>query len=124
MKLYWVTTEDHDEDWFIVASSAEEASKLHEDMEGYNPGDASAEEVLNIPENIPAESGWPSEELLLEVGAKFIIEDEPRVVELNGRKFCEGMLESALNKMNDDVFEMMGKERLNKTKKNLNHSGH
>ena len=42
MKLYWVTTEDHDEDWFIVASSPEEASKYHEDMEGYVPGDADA----------------------------------------------------------------------------------
>ena len=32
MKFYWVTTEDHDEDWFIVASSAEEASEFHFDI--------------------------------------------------------------------------------------------
>ena len=51
MKLYWVTTENHDEDWFIVASSPEEASKYHEKMEGYNIGDAEAEEVLDIPKN-------------------------------------------------------------------------
>ena len=39
MELYWVTTEDHGEDWFIVAISSKEAAKLHEDMEGYTfPG--------------------------------------------------------------------------------------
>jgi hypothetical protein len=117
MKLYWVTTEDHDEDWFIVASSLEEASKYHENMEGYDPGDAKAEEILDIPEDVPAESGWPSDELLLEVGAKFLLNDQSRVVEIAGRKFCEGMLEATLNEINDDLFEEYGVERLNKTKK-------
>jgi len=32
MKLFLVTTEDHDEDWFVVASSAEEASEFHFDI--------------------------------------------------------------------------------------------
>ena len=48
MELFWVTTEDHDEDWFVVASSAEEASRFHEDAEGYDPGDATAEEILSL----------------------------------------------------------------------------
>ncbi len=117
MKLYWVTTEDHDEDWFLVASSSEEASKYHENMEGYEPGDAKAEKILNIPKNIPAETGWPSDELLLAVGAKFLLNDQSRVVEIAGRKFCEGMLEATLNEINDDAFEERGDERLNKTKK-------
>ena len=78
MKLYWVTTEDHDEDWFIVASSSEEASKYHEDMEGYDPGDAMAEEILVISESVSAETGWPSDELLLAVGAKFLHNDQLR----------------------------------------------
>ena len=117
MKLYWVTTEDHDEDWFIVASSPEEASKYHENMEGYDPGDAKAEEILDIPDNVPAKTGWPSDELLLEVDAKFLLNDQSRVVEIAGRKFCEGMLEATLNELNDDLFEESGDERLNQTKK-------
>ena len=117
MKLFWVTTEDHDEDWFIVASSAEEASEFHENMEGYDPGDAIAEEILSIPESIPAETGWPSDELLLAVGAKFIIENPSRVVEIKGRKFSEGLLESFLNEIEDNAFEQRGLERLNKTPK-------
>lgn len=35
MNLYWVTTEDHAEDWFVLARNAKEAGTLHEDMEGY-----------------------------------------------------------------------------------------
>jgi hypothetical protein len=31
MRLYWVTTEDHDEDWFVVAPNEVEACMFHED---------------------------------------------------------------------------------------------
>ena len=117
MKLFWVTTEDHDEDWFVVASKAEEACKFHEDAEGYAIGDATAEEILSIPENITAEPGWPSDELLLAVGAKFIMKKPSRVVEINGRKFSEGLLESFLNEIEDNAFELRGQERFNKTPK-------
>jgi hypothetical protein len=117
MKLYWVTTEDHGEDWFIVATSPEEASKYHEDMEGYARGDAIAEEVLDLPEDVSAEIGWPSDELLISAGATFLINDQSRVVEIGGRKFCEGMLEATINEINDDLFEQYGEERLNQTKK-------
>jgi len=34
MNLYWVTTEDHAEDWFVVANNAKEAATFHEDVEG------------------------------------------------------------------------------------------
>ena len=117
MKLYWVTTEDHDEDWFVVASSSKQAARYHENMEGYNRGDAKAEEILDIPGDVPAEKGWPSKELLLAVGAKFHSDDQTRAVEIAGRTFCEGMLEAVLNEIVDDVFEARGDERLNKTKK-------
>ena len=36
--LYWCETDDHDEDWFIVAESAEEACHIHESAEGYDDG--------------------------------------------------------------------------------------
>jgi len=117
MKLYWVTTEDHDEDWFVVASSAEEAAGYHENMEGYDPGDATVEEVLNIPDTISAEVGWPSHEFLLSIGATFLCDEQTRVVEIAGRKFCEGMLASVINEVVDDEFEACGRKRLNNTKK-------
>ena len=92
MKLYWVTTADHDEDWFVVAGSAKEAAQFHESEEGYNPGDAWAEVVEVIPKGVDAELGWPPEELLQALGVRYLNEDTPRVVEIGGRKYCEGML--------------------------------
>ncbi len=121
MKLYWVTTEDHEEDWFIVASSSKEAAKLHENMEGYNPGDAKAEAILDIPEKMPAEIGWPAEELLRDLGARFICASPSRVVEISGRKFCEGLLDSTIRSLDDDLFENFGQDRLDKTSKTTIH---
>jgi hypothetical protein len=40
IRLYWCTTDDHDEDWFIFASSARQARSFHEHYEGYDKGDA------------------------------------------------------------------------------------
>jgi hypothetical protein len=121
MELYWVTTVDHEEDWFIVATSSDEAAKLHENMEGYNPGDAIAEAILDIPKEISAEIGWPSEELLTALGAKFICESPSRVVEISGRKFCEGLLDSMIRSLDDDIFENSGQDRLNQTTKTTIH---
>ena len=63
------------------------------------------------------EAGWPSKALLLSVGAIFIKEDEPRIIEINGKQFAEGMLEAHLKESDDDIFEMLGEKRLNQTKR-------
>ncbi len=115
MQLYWATTEDHSEDWFIVASNLREAARLHEHLEGYDDGDATAELVLNISENIIVEKGWPKEELLEILGATFVERESTRVVEIAGRKYCEGLLESTIRSLDDDVFESLGQGRVNET---------
>lgn len=42
VKLYWVFTKDHGEDWFVFAASASSARAYHENFEGYDTGDARA----------------------------------------------------------------------------------
>lgn len=121
MNLYWVTTEDHHEDWFVVAATSEEACKFHENSEGYDTGEAEAEKVLNIPKEIVTETGWPSEALLIELGAEFIQKENIRVVEIEGRKFSEGMLESLICEIIDDQFEAFRGDRPNATKKSTEH---
>jgi hypothetical protein len=86
MNLSWVTTEDHDEDWFVIASSQKEAVQLHEKMEGYDPGDSASEEILEIPEKMDVETGWPSNEILSALGAKFLLTGPARVVEIRGNE--------------------------------------
>ena len=121
MNLYWVTTEDHAEDWFVVANSADEAATFHEDAEGYAPGDATAEMILKIPDGIKVETGWPSDEVLRSCGAVFLAGAPTRVVEIGNRRFCEGLMESTIRSVSDDIFEDLGQERLNETKKSNMH---
>jgi hypothetical protein len=118
MKLYWASTEDHHEDWFIIAATAEKAAQLHEDLDGYDRGDARVEEILAIPADLPGEGpGWPSHELLRALGATFIRDEDLRVVAIGDKTFCEGLLASTINEQVDDLFEQMGQGRLNNTKK-------
>jgi len=121
MNLYWVTTEDHAEDWFIVANNPQEAATFHEEMEGYDPGDATAEMILEIPKGIVANIGWPSEDVLQSCGANILLEGPTRVVEIGDRKFCEGLMESTIRALDDDVFEALGEGRPNKTHKPTKH---
>ena len=116
LKLYWVQTLDHCEDWFIVARNIKEAESIHEQSEGYDRGDAFAEKVIDIPNTLSAESGWPSEALLKALGARYLDSGATRVVEIGGRTFCEGLLEENLRSLDDDRFEAQGLGRVNETK--------
>jgi hypothetical protein len=95
--LFWCTTPDHDQDWFVVARDEAEASRFHEAVEGYGAGDAGAELVLELPDDLGGAGtapGWPTRELLVACGAEILSEPDagPRVVRLGDRVFVEGDL--------------------------------
>lgn len=117
MNLYWVTTEDHEEDWFVIANTAEEAAAFHEEYEGYDMGNAKAEMVQKIPAGISVRVGWPSNDFLQACGANILVDGLTRVVEIGGRKFCEGLMESTIRTMDDDIAEALGEGRPNETEK-------
>ena len=98
LKLYWVTTPDHHEDWFAVAKTKRSAQKFFEREEDYEYGDSTAELVLVLDESTHSnvEAGWPSDDLLVSLGAKITKVKQCRVVKLDGRTFAEGMLENQL----------------------------
>jgi hypothetical protein len=121
MKLFWVTTEDHGEDWFVIATNAEEASNFHEEQEGYNPGDAAAEVILEIPDVTAVDIGWPSNEVLQLCGGKFLVGGSARIVEIGGRRFCEGLMESTIRTVSDDAAEAHGRGRPNNTERMSEH---
>lgn len=110
MQLYWVTTEDHHEDWFIVASTAGDATTFHEEEEGYDYGEASAKKILKIPQSMSTNTGWPSEELLCELGAKFLRLEQPRVVEITGKKYCEGLMESIVLEKQSEILKSQNRD--------------
>ena len=47
IKLFWVTTADHDDDWFIFAESARQARAYHEHYESYDKGDANSRLIVS-----------------------------------------------------------------------------
>jgi hypothetical protein len=121
INLYWVTTEDHAEDWFVVANDPQEASTFHEDAEGYTPGDATAEMILKIPDGVAVNTGWPSDKVLRFCGASFLAEAPTRVVEIGNRRFSEGLMESTIRTLDDDMFEVLREGRPNKTPRSTEH---
>lgn len=119
LKLYWVTTEDHDEDWFVIARSARSARSFFEDYEGYDPADASAELVLSnfqpaAPGPIPRHA---QEEDLRAAGFRVHTADAQRVAMRGGRRFIEGATESIIRSADDDAAEARGQGRPNRTKR-------
>ncbi|MFP2905859.1 hypothetical protein ACLESD_12535 [Pyxidicoccus sp. 3LFB2] len=118
LKLYWVWTEDHDEDWFIVARSAREARREHEEEEGYAPGDAACRLVCPLPDDMQdVDEGWPDHEILRRLGAEFLRTETPRAVRLKDVLYTEGMLEAEIRRVDDDVSERLGAGRPNRTKR-------
>ena len=103
-----VTTDDHDEDWFILARTGRTAESYHIQYEGYEPGDARAELILRaatdpIPGLIPRHAQLED----LQVLGFEILNPDPngRCVRRNGRTFLEGHLESMVNELRDDAQE-------------------
>ena len=107
MNLFWVTTIDHGEDWFVIANDAREAAQFHEDVEGYDPGDAMAEMILEIPEGITVDVGWPSDEVLQTCGARIVTGPPTRIVKIGDRTFCEGLMESEIRAVDEMIREIL-----------------
>lgn len=121
LKLYWCTTSDGDEDWFIIDHTGEDAAIRHARDEGYDLSDGCAEFVMQLPDELQNGGdsllGWPSHDVLRACGARFIREKTPRTVELAGRTFVEGMLQHEIDRLHDDHAEARGDGRPSGTRR-------
>jgi hypothetical protein len=115
-KLYWYTTADGDEDWFVVSRGAREARRWVAAAEGYGTGDVEVELIAVLPPNLEGTGeGWPEQQVLLAMGARFLRHETPRVVLLGNRTFTEGMLDSKVLRARDDDRQARGEGRPNRT---------
>ena len=99
VKLYWVTTADHDEDWFILATSARQARSFHENYEGYGVGDARARLIVRDVRLTKFMNGEPPcHAQMRELLALGFTDDgsvpDRRKVRFEGKNYTEGILES------------------------------
>ena len=118
--LYWVSTLDHDEDWFIFANSARSASKFHADYEGYSPSETSAEPILKTPDLGGPFPRHAQIDDLAALGFQILKSgDHGRSVRYGDRTFVEGHLESLIAEIDDNNSEAVGKGRPRGTKSSL-----
>ncbi len=120
--LYWVTTSDHGEDWFIFARTSRSAASFHEKYEGYNPRDAHSRLVMT-PIHLPKLSNG---ELpchaqiadLVALGFEVTGSDpHQRAVLLGEELFMEGFLQALVVQTYDNVIESLGEGRPNGTQR-------
>src|ERR1035437_8144666 len=99
MKLYWVTTQDHDEDWFIFAASAKSARAYHEHYEGYGNGDAHSRLIVSDVRLTKFTNGEPPCHAQMRELFALGFEDagsvpNQRSVRFEGKTYTEGIQES------------------------------
>lgn len=95
MNLYWVTTEDHHEDWFVLAKTPQTAQVFFAGYEGYDDDMAHATLVCAV-DTAEADADWANHDLLENLGAKIQELDSGRVVHLLGETYAEGMLDGII----------------------------
>jgi hypothetical protein len=101
IKLYWVTTADHAEDWLIFAESARQARAYHEHYEGYDKGDAHSRLIVSNVTLKEFMNGTPpchaQFQDLFQIGFKNAgAIPNRRRAGLNGEIFREGILEAII----------------------------
>lgn len=119
--LYWVTTLDRDEDWFIFAPTSRSAARYHEDCEGYDSGDAKARLVIARVELQKHEQGPPPCHAqiadLITLGFEVVGGDpHQRSVRFEGELYVEGYLQAALVQASDKLRKIENIRRSNGTK--------
>lgn len=75
LKLYWCETDDHDEDWFVIADDEEEATLFFTEYEGYDEDEAIATLVCVLPaseQDRYDEASWPKDDTLIACGGEFL----------------------------------------------------
>ena len=117
VRLYWVSTADHDEDWFIFAKSKQSAAKFHADYEGYGPRDTAAEPILPARDIAGPFPRHAQIDDLATLGFEILKGgDHGRSVKYGDRTFVEGHLESLIAEIDDNSSEAIGEGRPRGTK--------
>jgi hypothetical protein len=121
INLYWVSTGDNSEDWFIFAKTERDARRYHSDYEGFDTIRGITAELIIEDIKLPKlANGEPPVHAPLPDLKKLgftILDPNPnqRAVRLAGRAFVEGIYEAIIMGSHDDAFESSGNGRPNRT---------
>jgi predicted GIY-YIG superfamily endonuclease len=92
--IYWISTSDKHEDWFVVAVDQYVAEVFFAEQEGYPLDYISSEEICvadyEDKEDEKQEAYFPTHSVLVKNGFEIISEDEPTIYWKAGKKYCQG----------------------------------
>jgi len=94
--LFWISSSDGAEDWFVVGID-EYLAELHfSQMEGYGLEYLSHKEICKVEfedeDCIKKEAYFPSHQMLIKNGFHLISDEEPMIFWKEGKKYCQGDL--------------------------------
>ena len=96
-KLYWCTSPDHWEDWFVIAPSKRLAKSFFSEVNGYAKDDVTITLVATPLGEQPGArtfaTGFAENDDIVACGGKLIIDEAPRVVQLHERVYREGCIQ-------------------------------
>lgn len=96
MKLFWLETADHCNDWFIIAPQKQDAVQWFADAEGYAEYEVAASWVCDLPQGGDFATGWPHQRMFDVLNAHIEIEEGARVVRIAGKTYKEGIEDSII----------------------------
>jgi hypothetical protein len=122
INLYWVTTTDRAEDWFIFARTSRSAADYHEQYNGYDPRDAKVRLVIADVQLPKYEQGPPPCHApipdLIALGFEVVgVDPYQRALRFKGELFMEGYLETLVVQGNASLREAAVLGRPNGTKR-------
>jgi hypothetical protein len=89
-KLFWCSTEDHANDWGVVARDAEEAGRFFATEEGYRLSQVHTDLVVVLPRVRQTDvAKWPTLELIASVGCAFVHGEVPATRVALGCRCCD-----------------------------------
>jgi hypothetical protein len=122
INLYWVSTEDHREDWFVLATTRRAAASFHERYEEYSTYAASARMII-ADAHLPKYANGPPPchaqiQELEALGFQTVADGPLRgAMGYEGEAFAEGFVEALIMEAHDNQAEVAGKGRPKRTKR-------
>lgn len=96
-RLYWVSTKDGDENWFVISHNIRSARAFHEYYEGYDSGEAKAELIGTVNKQYDPDKSYHAQTWMLkDMGFEIMSNDRwsGRIIRKDGRIYREGIMEN------------------------------
>lgn len=115
LRLYWCSTEDAAEDWFVIAPTMEDARAFFAEATSTSL-EVSARLIFVLRTLREMVIGWPTEKVFAAAGVEMLRFKPPRVAKHGDDLFVEGAIHFLQEVREDNIAEAAGQGRPNETR--------